>query len=287
MDFSEGDHVVGNADLPKRVVDAYYENIPSALGFLNGYGPANTFDIRNGRPLISYDYYVYPKKTVEEVAEDLRELARINPRRPYYLPVHVREHNDIERMKKVVSLLGEEFKVVPPEEFMIMAGKRPTTTTRYLNERPDFSGRWKLVPAKSRNFFPSQLELVIDQRGNIITITTTAREHRYIHHRELTTTKSMVIGGPHVATPEEVTRRMGFSGAWSDSIVSRAAWNPEGTKLLVTTDLSLLTSQGASASTSTSEYSLSDGGMTLTVEERRSTRATPDPVTVLVFTRVL
>lgn len=287
MDFSEGDHVVGNADLPKRVVDAYYRNMPSALGFLNGYGPANTFDLRDGRPLLSYDYYVYPKKSVEEVAEDLRELARLNLRRPYYLPVHVREHNDIERMKKVIALLGDEFKVVPPEELMIMAGRRPTTTTRYLNERPDFSGRWKLVPARSRNHFPSQMELVIDQRGNSITITTTAREPRYIHHRELTTTKAMVIGGPGVVTPEEATRRLGFSGGWSETITSRAAWNREGTKLLVTTELMLQTSQGTSPSTSVSEYSLSEGGMTLTVEERRSTRKDTEPVTVLVFTKVL
>jgi hypothetical protein len=287
MDFSEGDHVVGNADLPKRVVDAYYQNMPSALGFLNGYGPANTFDLREGRPLLSYDYYVYLKKSVEEVAEDLRELARLNPRRPYYLPVHVREHNDIERMKKVIALLGDEFKVVPPEELMIMAGRRPTTTTRYLNEHPDLSGRWKLVPARSRNHFPSQMELVIDQRGNSITITTTAREPRYIHHRELTTTKAMVIGASGVVTPEEATRRLGFSGGWSETITSRAAWNRDGTRLLVTTELMLQTSQGTSPSTSVSEYSLSEGGMTLTVEERRSTRKDPEPVTVLVFTKIL
>lgn len=287
MDFSEGDHVVGNADLPKRVVDVYFEHLPAAVGFLNGYGPANTFDVRGGRPLISYNYYVELKKPVEEVAEDLRELARINPRRPYFLPVHVRENNDVRRMKQVITLLGEGFEVIPPQEFMIMAGRRPTTTTRYLKERPDFSGRWKLAPEKSRNVFPSLLELVIDQRGDLITITTTAREHRYIHHRELATTKSMVIGGTGVASPEEMTRRMGYSAGWSDSIVSRAAWKPDGRKLLVMTELSLQTSQGTFPSTSTSEYSLSDGGMTLTVEERRSTRATPEPATVLVFTRVL
>ena len=287
MDFSEGDHHVGNADLPKRIVDAYYENIPSADGFLNGYGPANTFDVRNGRPLISYNYYVDLKKTVEEVAEDLRELARINPRRPYFLPVHVREDNDVERMLRVCRLLGDEFSIVPPREFMLMAGRQPTTTTRYLKERPDFSGRWKLVRERSRNVFPATLELAIDQRGDLISITTTAREPRYIHHRELTTTKRMVIGGPGVASPEEMTRRMGFSGGWSDSVVSRAEWNATGTALLVVTQLTLETSQGTFPSVSTSEYSLSDGGMTLTVQERRSTRTTPEPAVVLVFTRML
>ncbi len=287
MDFSEGDHRVGNADLPKRIVDAYFENLPTADGFLNGYGPANTFDIRNGRPLISYDYYVDVTKPAEEVAEDLRELGRINPRRPYFLPVHVREHNDIERMKRVIALLGDDCEVVPPREFMMMAGRRPTMTTRYLEERPDFSGRWKLVPARSRNHFPSLLELVIDQRGNAITMTTTARESRYIQHRELTTTKQMIIGGGGVASAEEMTRRMGYSGGWSDSIVSSAAWSADGTTLVVTTALTLQTSQGTFATTSRSEYALSEGGMTLTVRESRQTRSNQEPAVVLVFTRVL
>ena len=91
---------------------------PTAAGFLNGYGPANTYDCRDGRPLLSYNYYVDVKKPVEEVAEDLRELARLNPRRPYFLPVHVREDNDVKRMKEIVDRLGPEFEVVPPEEFM-------------------------------------------------------------------------------------------------------------------------------------------------------------------------
>ncbi len=287
MDFSEGDYWVGNVDLPKRIVDAYFEYLPTADGFLNGYGPGNTFDVRDGRPLISYDYYVEVKKPAEEVAEDLRELGRINPRRPYFLPVHVREDNDIERMKKVISLLGDEFEVVPPREFMIMAGRRPTTTTRFLDERPDLSGRWKLVPARSRNNLPSILELVIDHRGNSITMTTTARENRYIHHRELTTTKQMIIGGAGVASPEEMTRRMGYSGGWSDSVLSSAAWGPDGSTLVVTTALTLQTQQGTFATTSTSDYALSEGGMTLTVQERRRTRSGQEPVTVLVFTRIL
>ena len=123
MDFSEGDHAVGNADLPKRVVDAYYQNMPAADGFLNGYGPANTYDCRDGRPLLSYNYYVEVRKSEEEVAEDLRELARINPQRPYFLPVHVREDNNVQRMKTIMDRLGPDFEVVPPREFMIMAGK--------------------------------------------------------------------------------------------------------------------------------------------------------------------
>jgi len=28
------------------------------LGFINGYGTARTFDLRDNRPFISYDYYL-------------------------------------------------------------------------------------------------------------------------------------------------------------------------------------------------------------------------------------
>jgi len=287
MDFSEGDHAVGNADLPKRVVDAYYENLPAAAGFLNGYGPANTYDCRDGRPFISYNYYVDVKKPVEEVAEDLRELARINPRRPYFLPVHVREDNDVKRMKEIVDRLGTEFEVVPPREFMIMAGKRPTMTKRFLDQRPDFSGRWKLDPMKSRNIFPTTFELEIDHRANVVSMTTTALEARYVHHRQLKTSKTLVIGGAAVGSPEEMTRRMGYSAGWSDSIVSSAAWKADGTTLEVTTLLNLESSQGRFPVTSTSEYVLSTDLMTLTVTERRATRQSPEPAVVFVYRRVL
>ncbi len=285
MDFSEGDHAVGNADLTKQVVDAYYENLPSSAGFLNGYGPANTYDCREGRPLISYNYYVDSKKSVEEVAEDLRELARINPRRPYFLPVHVREDNNVKRMKEIVDSLGPEFEVVPPREFMIMAGKRPTMTKRYLDRHPDFSGRWKLDRATSKNVFPTSFELEIDHRENVFSITTTAFEPRYVHHRRLKTSKTLVIGGAAVLSAEEMTRRMGYSGGWSDSIMSSARWKTDGTTLEVETLLNLETSQGRSPVTSMSEYTLSTDLMTLTVIERRSTRQSTDPVTFFVYRR--
>ena len=287
MDFSEGDHAVGNADLPKRVVDCYFENLPSAIGFVNGYGPANTYAQRDGRSLISYNYYVDLAKPVDEVVEDLQELAVINPRRPCFIPVHVRENNDVRRMKEIVQKLGPEFVIVPPREFMILAGREPAIVTRYLEERPDFSGQWALVPAKSKNVFPTTLELEIDQRGPVMRITTSAIEPRYIHHRDMKTTKTLVIGGPGVPSQEEMTRRMGYSAGWSDSILTSAKWKDDGQTLLVTTLLQLETSQGVFPATSTSEYVLSDGGMTLTVTERRATRRTADPVAQYVYRRVL
>lgn len=287
MDFSEGDYDVGNSDVTKQVVDAYYANMPSADGYLNGYGPANTFDCRNGRPFISYNYYVDIKKSVEEVAEDLRELARINPQRPYFLPVHVRENNDVERMKKIIDQLGVEFEVVPPREFMIMAGKKPTMTRRYLEGRPDFSGSWKLVRSRSRNVFPASYQLDIDHRGDVFTVTTTALEGRYTHHRKMATTRILVIGGPPVRSQEEITRRLGFLGGFSDSISSKASWAGDGKTLVINTALNLATSQGKFPATSSSEYALSEGGMTLTVTERRSTRQSAEPAVVYVYTRVL
>jgi hypothetical protein len=287
MDFSEGDHAVGNADLTASVVDAYYENLRAADGFFNGYGPANTYDCREGRPLISYNYYVDVRKSRDEVVEDLEEMARINPRRPYFLPVHVREDNDVKRMKDIVDRLGGEFEIVPPREFMIMAGKRPTMTKRFLDRRPAFSGRWKLDPAKSRNIFPTAFELEIDLRGNVLTMTTTALEQRYVHHRQLKTSKTLVIGGAAVGSPEEMTRRMGYSAGWSDSIVSSAAWKPDGVTLVVTLSLNLETSQGNFPATSTSEYVLSTDLMTLTVTERRATRQSPEPAVIFVYHRIL
>jgi hypothetical protein len=168
-----------------------------------------------------------------------------------------------------------------------MAGGKPTMTTRYLDRHPDFSGRWKLDQAQSRNVFPTSLELRIDHRGSAFSITTTAIEPRYVHHRELTTSRALEIGGPAIRSPEEMTRRMGYSAGWSDSVLTSVAWRPDGRTLVLTTLLNLETSQGRSAATSVSEYSLSTDQMTLTVNERRTTRESTEPVVVLVFRRVL
>jgi hypothetical protein len=190
-------------------------------------------------------------------------------------------------MKEIVGRLGPEFRIIPPREFLMLAGKNPTMTTRYLDQHPDFSGHWKLDAAQSRNIFPSSYMLDIDHRGNVVTVTTTAVEPRYMHHREQRTSKTMVIGGPPVPSLEEMTRRMGYSAGWSDSILSSAAWKADGQTLVVTTQLRLQTSQGEFPSTSVSEFSLSPDGMTLTVQERRHTRTSSTPVTVFVYRRIV
>lgn len=126
MDYSEGTRLWGNLDLTKDVVDDYYEGMPDALGFINGYGPASTFDLRDGRPFISYDYYLGEDRPREEAIADLRELARLNPERPYFLLLHVRQWSTIEYVKGILDALGPEFEVVPLDTFLKMAAEEPT-----------------------------------------------------------------------------------------------------------------------------------------------------------------
>lgn len=287
MDYSEGDEFVGNIDLPKHIVDSYYANIPHALGFMNGYTPAYTNDCRNGRPFLSYTYYVDPDKPADEVVQDLKELAVINPQRPFFMPIHVRETNTVARIKSIMDQLGPEFQVVPPEELMIMAGQKSTTATWFLDHRPDFSGHWQLDSKKSRNTYWIGFELDIDHRADIFAMTTTVRYTLYTHHRELRTSKTLRIGGPAVASLEELPRRMGFIAGQTDSIRTRATWHTDGKTLLLSSDMTLQTSQGSFPVTSENEYSLSVDGMTLTVTEKRSTRADQKPTAIYVYQRIL
>ncbi|MBI5474802.1 MAG: hypothetical protein HY961_20875 [Ignavibacteriae bacterium] len=132
MDYSEGATLEGNTELPKYVVDAYYDGMPDAIGFVNGYVPAYTFTSRNGRPFISYDYYLSETRPEADAVIDLQELASINKDRPYFLLVHVREWSDIVRVKGIMDKLGAGFEVVPLDVFLKMAGESPTFKERYL-----------------------------------------------------------------------------------------------------------------------------------------------------------
>lgn len=126
MDYSQGTRLWGNLDLTREVVDTYYEEMPNALGFINGYGPAGTFDLRDGRPFMSYDYYLGENRPREEAIADLRELARLNTERPYFLLLHVRQWSTIEYVKGILDALGPEFEVVPLDVFLKMAASEPT-----------------------------------------------------------------------------------------------------------------------------------------------------------------
>lgn len=131
MDYSEGATVEGNSDLSREIVDAYYKGMPDVIGFANGYAPSYTFTSKDGRPFISYDYYLSPTRPEADAVADLQELASINAKRPYFLLVHVRQWSDITRVKGILDKLGPEFEVVPLDIFLKMAGNQPTFKERF------------------------------------------------------------------------------------------------------------------------------------------------------------
>jgi hypothetical protein len=134
MDYSEGATVEGNSDLTKEVVDAYYAGMPEATGFINGYAPSYTFAVKDGKPLISYDYYLSETRPEADAAADLEELAAVNARRPYFLLVHIREYSDLQRTKNIIDRLGPGFEVVPLDMFIKLAGEAPTFQERFRTE---------------------------------------------------------------------------------------------------------------------------------------------------------
>jgi hypothetical protein len=135
MDYSEGNRHVGNTDLPKEVVDRYYEQYPDVIGFINGYGTARTFDLREGKPFLSYDYYLDVNRPVEEATADVEELTELNPQRPYFLLMHVRESNTVEKVAQILGGLSEPVEVVPLDVFLKLAAGAKTYRT-YFRE-PD------------------------------------------------------------------------------------------------------------------------------------------------------
>ena len=131
MDYSEGNRHVGNTDLPKDVVDRYYQEFPNVIGFINGYGTARTYDLRDGKPLISYDYYLDVNRPVKDAAADLEELIQLNPKRPYFLLLHIRERNTVEKVTSIFNSLSEPVEVVPLDVFLKLAADAKTYQTHY------------------------------------------------------------------------------------------------------------------------------------------------------------
>ncbi|QYM79912.1 hypothetical protein K0B96_04650 [Horticoccus luteus] len=125
---------VGYFDVPKRTVDEYFKYAPDVIGFINGYAAAHTYDARNGQAFMSYDYYLDEHRPVPDAVADLNELMRLNPKRPYYLLVHVRESNSIKRVMEIVGQLDEHPEVVPVDTFLKLAASNPTFKPRYADE---------------------------------------------------------------------------------------------------------------------------------------------------------
>jgi len=118
MDYSQGNRHLGNTDLTREVVDRYYRAFPGVIGFINGYGTARTFDLRDGKPMISYDYYLDLQRPADQAAADLDELIRLNNRRPYFLLMHVRERNTVEKVNRILGMVSEPVEVVPLDLFL-------------------------------------------------------------------------------------------------------------------------------------------------------------------------
>jgi hypothetical protein len=134
MDYSEGNRHVGNTELPKDLVDRYYREFPDVIGFVNGYGAARTFDLRDGRPMLSYDYYLDVARPEADAAADLEELIALNRDRPYFLLVHVRESSSIERVSNILARVASPVEVVPLDRFLKLAASAKTWRTRH--QRP-------------------------------------------------------------------------------------------------------------------------------------------------------
>jgi len=132
MDYSEGATVEGNSELTPEVVNAFFNGMPNILGLVNGYAPSFSFTVRDGKPLISFDYYLSETRPAAAAVEDLRELAKLNQQRPYFCLVHVREWSDIDHVKNILDQLGDEFKVVPLDVFLKLAGSHPTFKEKLL-----------------------------------------------------------------------------------------------------------------------------------------------------------
>ncbi|MDP2136765.1 MAG: GxGYxYP family putative glycoside hydrolase [Candidatus Didemnitutus sp.] len=131
MDYSEGNRHVGNTDLPEELVTRYYHEFPDVIGFINGYGSARTFDLRDSRPFLSYDYYLDVNRPVDDAAADLEELIQLNPQRPYFLLLHVRESNTVEKVATILDRITEPVEVVPLDVFLKLAADKKTYRTNF------------------------------------------------------------------------------------------------------------------------------------------------------------
>ena len=134
MDYSEGSTIVGNSELTEEVVDEFIKGMPGMLGLANGYSPSFTFGMKKGVPILSFDNYLSPERLESEAVADIKELAAMNAKRPYFLLLHVREYSDISRVKSILDKLGPGYEVIPLDMMMKMAAEKPTFKERYLKK---------------------------------------------------------------------------------------------------------------------------------------------------------
>ena len=135
MDYSQGVMVEGNSDLTRDVVQR----------FLRRHARCHRLCQR-----------LYPVSHLHSAGQTAADLLRLlpcartqrrnrsrpisaswpasNQNRPYFLLMHVRQHSNIKKVKSILDRLGPEFKVVPLDVFLKMAGEQPTFQERFLEK---------------------------------------------------------------------------------------------------------------------------------------------------------
>jgi hypothetical protein len=138
FDASEaiGEHTVtGDTCLDHDVVEEYFRSMPDMEGFYNGYAATFSFRHDTGRTnhsLVSFDYYLDPGRSVADAINDLNTLAELNPIRPYFLAIHVREFSTVGKVISIVDGLDKSmFEVVSVDDFFSIANANPTWRDRY------------------------------------------------------------------------------------------------------------------------------------------------------------
>ncbi len=114
--------VTADTNLTAAVMDAYFapDTMNSTVGFLNGYAPSFSYkyDSSSQRSLVSFDYYLDPSRSVQDVINDLNTLARANVKRPYFCAVHVREWSTVGKVQEVIAgLPKDQFELLPVDSF--------------------------------------------------------------------------------------------------------------------------------------------------------------------------
>eukprot|EP00045_Choanoeca_perplexa_P010527 m.107207 g.107207 ORF g.107207 m.107207 type:complete len:752 (+) comp15308_c0_seq3:614-2869(+) len=131
---AQGEHTVtGNTNLDPDACQAYFTHMPNTSFWLNGYGATFTATQAPGtnQTVLSFDYYLDPGRTVAQAVGDLTALATVNAKRPYFLPVHVREFASADKVAEIAKALPEYFAIVPVDVFQRLVVQAPTFRQRF------------------------------------------------------------------------------------------------------------------------------------------------------------
>ena len=76
--------------------------------------------------------YLDPSRSVEEAVADLESLAAVNPTRPYFLAIHVREFSTVGKVEQIIAALDPaKYEVMPVDTFFAYANRQPTWWPHY------------------------------------------------------------------------------------------------------------------------------------------------------------